>query len=97
MSARLIESNRNRCWRNNKDGKYHRTDGPAIIWENGLQEWYNNGVLHREDGPAVIYPDRYQGWCINGRRYYTNKEFQEAASLSDEDMLLMVLKYGNVK
>jgi hypothetical protein len=75
----------------------HRKDGPAIVWENGSQEWFINGVRHRTNGPAYTYTDRYQGWCIKGRRYYTNKEFQEAADLSDEDMIAMILKYGDVE
>lgn len=33
----------------------HRTDGPAIVWEDGDEEWYQNGELHRMDGPAVTY------------------------------------------
>lgn len=31
----------------------HRTNGPAVIWENGDREWYLNGKLHRTDGPAI--------------------------------------------
>ena len=37
------------------NGKIHRTDGPAVIWETGRQEWWLNGNLHREDGPAIIH------------------------------------------
>ena len=25
------------------DGKLHREDGPAIIWDNGFKEWWING------------------------------------------------------
>jgi hypothetical protein len=82
-------------WHNEK-GQYHREDGPAVIWENGLQEWYNDGVLHREDGPAV-YITGHQSWYLNDNQYTDNKTFQLAANLSDEDMLAMILKYGNVK
>ena len=40
----------------NKEGLYHREDGPAIIGGKFGDEkyWYFNGKLHREDGPAVI-------------------------------------------
>lgn len=39
-------------WR--MEGKLHRTDGPAVEWENGDLEWRQNDVLHRTDGPATI-------------------------------------------
>ena len=42
------------------DGKYHRTDGPAMIDNGGTEEWLVNGKYHRLDGPAVI------------RKYYCN-------------------------
>ena len=32
----------------NKDGKYHRIDGPAVEYTNGDKKWYINGKLHRE-------------------------------------------------
>ena len=28
-----------------RNGKFHRTDGPAIIWADGVQEWWENGQL----------------------------------------------------
>jgi len=39
------------------DGKKHREDGPAAIYNNGTKEWYLNNKLHRVDGLAVEYPD----------------------------------------
>jgi hypothetical protein len=68
--------------------------------------WHNsNGLAHRKDGPAYSandtpgYPNDngYIGWYVDGKRYYNNKLFQEAANLSDEDMLAMIMKYGNVR
>jgi hypothetical protein len=38
----------------NISGKFHRTDGPAVVINNFSEEWYINGFLHREDGPAYI-------------------------------------------
>ena len=35
-------------------------------------------------------------WCINGIRYYSNKTYQAAAKLLDEDMCAIILKYGDV-
>jgi len=37
-----------------KEGRYHREDGPAIIYANGTCRYYQDGELHREDGPAII-------------------------------------------
>ena len=48
------------------NGKWHREDGPAIIYEDGQLEWWVNGKPHREDGPAIIRADGYQLWYLNG-------------------------------
>ena len=53
----------------NKDGKRHRSDGPALIWADGEKERYINGKPHREDGPAIIYSNGYEAWYINGKCY----------------------------
>lgn len=56
----------------NKNGLYHRTNGPAIIFWNGDKEWWVNGKLHRENGPAKEYADRVTHgggeWWVNGHR-----------------------------
>ena len=58
--------------------------------------WRNKaGNLHRTDGPAIITMD-HNIWYLNGWPYWRNKAFQEAAKLSDEDMLTLILKYGNI-
>ena len=43
-------------WRD-EDGRLHRDNGPAMIWPDGAQYWYQHGKCHRDDGPAVIKPD----------------------------------------
>ncbi len=55
-------------------------------------------MFHRLDGPAITYknPDE-KFWVVNGRDYASNKSFQLAAGLSDEDMLAIVLKYGDIE
>ena len=52
----------------------HKDDGPALIYKNGKQEWYMNGVFHRNDGPAVIYPPPRGRlcWYNNGRLHRTD-------------------------
>lgn len=36
------------------NGKIHREDGPAIIYEDESEKYYINGELHRDNGPASI-------------------------------------------
>ena len=52
-----------------KDGKKHREDGPAIVFENSDKNWYINGLRHREDGPAIEWSSGYKVWCIRGKRH----------------------------
>jgi hypothetical protein len=59
------------CVRNSR-GRLHRDDGPAAIYPDGTQCWYQDGGLHRGDGPAIIYPDGTQYWCRNGKRHRDN-------------------------
>ncbi len=69
-----IKNNGAKYWY--KDGKHHRTDGPAIVFADGVECWYQNGKLHREDGPAFIlpvgyashYPDGYCQYWLEGHR-----------------------------
>ena len=55
-----------------RNGKLHRTDGPATINVNGTQWWYINGRVHRYDGPAIIYADGTQVWCIDDKCHRTD-------------------------
>lgn len=57
----------------------------------------NNDCFHREDGPAIIHPTGKQFWYVRGIRCYDNKSYQRAACITDEEMLTIVLKYGNVE
>lgn len=40
------------------NGKLHRKDGPAVIYEDGTQEWWLEGIRHRYDGPAIYNPHK---------------------------------------
>ena len=55
-----------------KDGRFHREDGPAIIYPDRTERWYKNGEYHREDGPAVIDKD-VQMWFLNGKLHRIGK------------------------
>jgi hypothetical protein len=51
----------------NEGGQFHREDGPAIIYPNGYEEWWLNGLRHRVGGPACTGEDGYnQEWWVNG-------------------------------
>jgi hypothetical protein len=55
----------NKIWKN-KEGEYHRLDGPAAEWSNGNKQWCQNGLLHRLDGPAIEWNDGMKEWWQNG-------------------------------
>jgi hypothetical protein len=69
----------------------------SYIDDYGTQEWYINDRFHRTDGPAIIYFNGMKRWYLYGKRFYNNKSYQEAANITDEDMIAMILKYGDVK
>ena len=58
----------------NLNGQLHRDgDLPAVIEEDGTQEWWQNGRLHREnDLPARIDENGTQEWFQNGERHRDN-------------------------
>ena len=60
----------------NKNGQYHRTDGPAIIYDNGIKEWYKDGKRHRINGPAFIGLNGTKSWWIEGENY-TEHQFNK--------------------
>jgi len=49
------------------DGKMHKEDGPAIVYDDGREEWYFNNKKHREDGPAVIHVNGREEWFRDGK------------------------------
>ncbi len=68
----------------------------CVKWDNGTFTYYRNGSVHRTDGPATTWNGR-EIWCVDDTIYKNNKAFQEAAGISNEDMTIMIMKYGNVK
>ena len=53
----------------NAADQLHRDEGPAIVFTNGAQEWYQNGELHCTTGPAIIWKTGDQEWWQNGKRH----------------------------
>lgn len=90
----IVYKNGNEEWL--QHGKLHRLDGPAGIYNDGTEEWYKEGLLHRLDGPAVTYANSEQKWYVAGYRCRDRNEFQEQSGLSDEEIALLVLKYGGM-
>lgn len=66
----------------------------------GNKFWsYNNGeyeILHRTDGPAVEMSNRFY-WFVDGTQVESLKEYTNLLNLSDEEMLMIILKYGDIK
>jgi hypothetical protein len=60
-------------------GNWHRDGGPAAIWGNGTQAWYQHGKLHREDGPALELASGKRRWFYQGKELYVSslEEFQK--------------------
>jgi hypothetical protein len=66
-------------WRN-KQWNLHRSDGPAIEYSSGSEEWYENGLRHRLNGPAETYKNGFKHWYFMGMRH---REDGPAAIYSD--------------
>ncbi len=49
-----------------KNGLLHKTNGPAMVMEDGSVCWYSNGIKHRIGGPAVKMSDGSRYWYFNG-------------------------------
>jgi hypothetical protein len=58
----------------NDNGELHRTDGPAIIIDNGTLWWMVNDELHRLDGPAIELYDGRKNYYINNI-IYSEKDY----------------------
>lgn len=77
------------------DGRYHRIDGPAVLYDDGSQEWYQHGEIHREDGPAII--DEGLGdvsWWLNDQKYDFDDWLEKLAESDPSQATMMKLKYG---
>src|SRR6476620_8447034 len=91
-----IYPNGKQCW--HLHGKLHRKDGPAVVDpNNGTELWYLRGNLHRDDGPAVIRSDGTREWYYRTVRTRSAKHFQTLSKFTDEQMTILLLKYGEIK
>jgi hypothetical protein len=60
------------------NGKYHRTDGPAIEGDDGYKAWWLNGNRHRTDGPAVEGADGDKRWYLDGKAVSWQQVYRQA-------------------
>jgi hypothetical protein len=73
------------------DGLYHSfNDEPAVIWHNGIKEWYKHGKRHRTTGAAYIQPDNFSEFWIEGRRC-SLKDFLKSPHVQEEIKVEMYL------
>jgi hypothetical protein len=52
-----------------EDGRFHREDGPAVIYPSGTMIWYRHGQLHCESGPAWCWMNGNLEWWLYGINY----------------------------
>ena len=52
-------------WLDDK-GHFHRVDGPAAVWANGMQWWARHGRSHFAHGPADLYDGGTLRWYEAG-------------------------------
>jgi hypothetical protein len=63
----IIQTNSYQVWRRN--GKLHREDGPAVVYESGAQEYWLDDKRHCVEGPAIIWANGSQEWWYEGKRH----------------------------
>ncbi len=73
-----------------KNGKLHRTNGPAVEYPEGSKAWYLNNKLHRINGPAVEYPSGTKCWYKNGK-LINPKVLVKKGYITEEELFLILL------
>ena len=78
-----------------KYGAVEQPDGSWLHNRDGEIYWYNeNGDVHREDGPAIVYPSGDVEWYLYADECDTFEEWLEYTPISDEDKMMLRLRYG---
>jgi hypothetical protein len=78
-----------------KEGKLHRLDGPAVEYEDGGKEWFQNGKRHRLDGPAVECIYGKKKWFKNGKLFKNKDDFLESLTDEEKSMALFSKDFFN--
>jgi hypothetical protein len=87
-----IDSDGDTIWRGYEG--YHRTDGPAIIWQSGRKDWRVNDKHHRTDGPAIEYADGRVRWFLDAVELSFDAWLNKNQTLTDEEKVMYKLQYG---
>lgn len=80
-------------------GVLHREDGPAKDLADGEQQWWVNGTRHRLGGPAItrtMLPGS-RSWWIHGKHIRSVQQYQLETKCADEDLALLILRYGGIE
>jgi hypothetical protein len=64
------------------------------IDSDGDTVWQLDGEYHREDGPAVIWRGGSKEWCLHGTGMAFEEWLRQTTGLTDEEKVMMKLKYG---
>ena len=68
-------------------------DEPAVWTNYGNYLWFHKGIIHRETGPAIFHTSGSCIFYMNNEKITLN-EFIVKSSISDEQKIELVLKYG---
>jgi len=58
----------------------HRTDGPAVEWDDGSKIWYVDGKKHRLDGPASEWANGSKSWYVDDKLHRVDAPAYECAN-----------------
>jgi len=75
------------------NGKYHHPTQPALVHNDGEMEWFLYGQRHRDTGPALMTPDNNVEWWWYGKLLSLDEYLAVNNILSDEEKMLLKLKY----
>ena len=64
----------------NSHGNLHRSHGAAVIYTDGAEYWYQDGLRHSTYGPAVICADGLMCWYLHGDRM-SEPEWKRAVAI----------------
>jgi hypothetical protein len=80
-------------------GTYYHKSGHIIHKHvnDGITVQGSYEALHRLDGPAFESPYGDHAWWINNIHFTNFKDFQAAGNLTDDQMTILKLKYGDIK
>lgn len=61
--------------------------------------WVNDqSQLHRIDGPAITHHSSgVQHWYVNNQKVNSWEDLQRMANITNEELLLIVLKWGQIQ